>query len=694
MAGRKSRSDRNARRRAHAGPPPLEPAPALSLRHPAVLVVLLVAAALVVTSVTHLLYDTDFWQHLLVGKVIWTQHRVPATQLWSWPAWGRPDVNYAWGFEALIWLWGSWSGLAGLFAWRWLTTLLAFGFLWAAARRMGARGFTPLVVAVLCALVYRQRSQVRPETLVAVLFAIEVWLLETRRQGGPDRTWWLVPCAWVWANVHLTWYLGFVLLGVHLADALWTAWRPPGTDPTARDAARARAAGLVRVGLACVAVSFVNPFGWRALWQPVHYVLFMRHEALYRLISELGPVDWSRNLWNGLPVLLALWALLLLWRWWRRGIDRVEILMAALFVPTALASQRLLGNLALAAFPYLARDLDEWVRARRWPRWTAAPAARAALAALACVGIAAPELSRSDPPLGIGLEWKAYPVAACDFMAQHGVRGRAFNHFRTGGYMLWRFWPDRGRLPFMDVHQAGTPDLRRRYLEALARPGGWEALDREFHFDYALLARPQVPGDILPDVLDADSAWAPVFVDDAAALYVRRDGPLAALADSLGYRVLGAGHERLLAVNREMASDSMLRPRVAAELRRQIAESRTAALSHSMLANVELLDGRPEEARAEIARALAVEPRTPQAHERLGRIALSAGRPREAIAEFERELRADPASHAALLGLGLAWQEAGDVGQARAAFLRVLKRWPEDEMARVMLGGLQEGTAR
>ncbi|MBI5711580.1 MAG: tetratricopeptide repeat protein [Candidatus Eisenbacteria bacterium] len=701
-AGRSSRGDRDrpARGRDRAAPrapgrPPAQapsgPAAVLPLRHPAVLVAILVAAVLVVVSVTYLIYDTDVWQHLTVGRAVWTLHRIPTTQVWTWPTYGGPDVNYAWGFETLLWPVWKLGGVNGLFAWRWITTLAAFGLLLVAARRMGARGLTPLVVAVLCALVYRQRSQVRPETLAAVLFAVEIWILETRRHGGRDHTWWLVPCALIWVNVHITYYQGFVLLGAHLADALLAARRARGRDDAARQEAGARARRLWRVGLAALAVSFLNPFGWRALAQPFEYFLFWRHEQLYRLVSELGPVDWSRNLLDGLILLLALWPVLLVWRTRTRGFDVVEVALAALFIPMALTSQRFLGSLALAAFPYLARDLNAWIGARRWPRWTAAAPARAALASTACVALAWPELSHSDPPLGVGMEWKAYPVAACDFIAAHDVRGRAFNHLRTGGYLLWRFWPDRGRLPFMDVHFAGTPELRARYIAAMTTTGAWGALDLQHRFDYALLARPQAPGDHLPDLLDADSTWAPVFVDDAAALYVRREGRLATLADSFGYRVLGAGRERLLAVTGAASTDSVLRARAAAELRRQVRASPTTALSLSFLANIALLEGRLDEARDALEHALASDPRIPELHLRLGRVALRAGRTAEAIAELHEELAARPGARDAELALGLAYRAAGDNERARAAYLRVLKRDPHDEVASALLRMLAEG---
>ncbi len=181
----------NAQRRPAAGgraraaarrPPDSAPLPG---GHPALVTATIVTALCVLVSVTFTLYDTDFWHHLLVGRVIWESRSIPTQQLWSWPTWGAPEANSAWLFRALVWPFWSLGGIGGLFAWRWLTTLVAFGVMWGTARRMGARGFAPLVALLLCAFIYRLRSQVRPETLVAVLVALEIWILETRRRGGP-----------------------------------------------------------------------------------------------------------------------------------------------------------------------------------------------------------------------------------------------------------------------------------------------------------------------------------------------------------------------------------------------------------------------------------------------------------------------------------------------------------------------------
>src|SRR5262245_44584427 len=97
---------RPSRPRAASRPLPAEPAPtpALatgvpSLGHPLVLVT---ALACLMATVTFKLNDPDFWQHLTVGRAIWQLKSVPATNLWSWPTHGQPDVLPSWGFRALL----------------------------------------------------------------------------------------------------------------------------------------------------------------------------------------------------------------------------------------------------------------------------------------------------------------------------------------------------------------------------------------------------------------------------------------------------------------------------------------------------------------------------------------------------------------------------------------------------------------
>lgn len=641
---------------------------AFSARHPAMLLLLGVVAACLVASVSFLPNETDFWQHLLVGRAIWETRQIPHAQLWTWPTYGTPDVLPSWGFRFLIWPFWKLGGVWGLFLWRWLTTLAAFGLVWMTARRMGARGCAALVALVLCGLAYRSRAQVRPETLVAVLLALELWVLETRRQGGADRTLLLVAVACVWANLHVSYYLGFVLAGCYLLDE-----RRRGVPALGR---------LGAVMVAMVAASFLNPFGWRALWQPFDFAFHGRMEIIFRDILELQPVDWRNNLSNGLPLLVLGWPALIIWRARRRGFDLAEALLFLFFTAAGVSMRRFIGFYAVVAAPFLMRDLDEWIAGRRWPRWSANGTTRVALASVLCVGICLPEWTRRDLPLEVGLRMERYPVAACDFIAAQGIRGRAFNPFYFGGYLLYRFWPDRTRLPFMDIHQAGTPKLRLRYLRAFYRPIGWAELDRRYRFDWVLLDRVQAGADRLLDFLDADTSFSLVFLDDAAALYVRSQGTLSPVAERFGYRFLPAGTAGRRGRLQASLADSALRRPIISELEREASGSRWNATASSALADLALFEGRLADARASSLRVLEVTPRAIGTHGRLGRVALAEGRPRDALREYDRERTVSGPRPSTLLGIANAWRRLGESDRARVWYQRTLARDPGSQEAR------------
>ena len=707
---RADRRDRHARRsdtgRADSSAPRHSipaGAPPLPLTHPAMLLVLLVAAAGLVLSVSFRLIDTDFWQHLVVGKAIWT-HGIPREHQWTWPWYGTAETSWvgrsgwspSWLFRALIWpVWQA-GGITGLFAWRWITTLAAFGCAWLAVRKIGARGLAPLVVIVWCSLLYRHRSQIRPETLASVWLALTFALLvmhtgisrgAERRTAAADADGFrlasrrllaldagLVAVACLWANSHISYFLFFVVLGAWLLDA----WRREHVFP----------ARLALTGAIALAACFLNPYGWQVLWQPFAYWLHLRNEPLFLGIGELHPLSWANNQTDGVFVMIALWPLLLLWRATRAGFDLAETILCAFFTDTMTQSERFFGFYAIAAAVYLSRDADAAIRAVRWPRWSATPAARAALASVAIVAAGAAEWARADRPLEIAIDWRRFPVGAMDFMAAHGVRGRGFSQYRVGAYQLWRFWPERDRLPWMDIHNTGTPADRDDYVAALSRRDGWRQLDGRRHFDYVVLD--PFAADSLLAALDDDPTMRLVFVDDTGVLYARRGGVNGAVADSFGYRLLGGSGERpshvlnaLSAARADTAAPPNVRANVAAlrgellgEIARMTASSPRSARAHSTAATLAITEQRWDDARTELKAALKADPGTPMAHFRLAGLALTQQRPQDAMREYELERAAGGDRPGIDFGLGMARRAAGDEAGARKAFEREIRRWP------------------
>lgn len=616
--------------RRHASPSALGPRDVASPPKRSTEIVLAAVAGLVVVlSVTHMIFETDFWQHLAVGRAIWTTGAVPTTQIWSWPTYGVVDTtsSYSWLFRFLIYPVWSAGGVLGLFGWRWITTLITFALLWKTARTLGAREPAVSVVLILCALVYRQRTQVRPETLAAILLAALLLLLERRRGGSRDHPLWLVGILWLWANTHVSYYLGFVVLVAHaLNDVL-----QPRTV-----GGRARSKSLWPVCLASAAACFVNPYGWRALWQPLQYFFVLRHEDIYRNIGETRALDWAWNARNGFPLVLLAWMTLQLWRARRGRFDPVESGLFVVSTAQALAAGRFLGFWALFAGPYLARDLADWLRARKWNQTHARGAAIAGV--VGCGLLVTVELTRPDLPFGVGLVPGSYPRPALDFMAREDIRGRIFNSFHFGGYLLWRFWPDRSRLPFMDIHQSGTAAERYMYTYARARRDGWLAVKERYQPDIVLARRLRIRGDSLTDFVDADTAWALVFADDLAALYVRRAQVSSGMLDRNAYALVPGGVARLRLIQ-ERHGDHAFRQALRAELDRMIAASPLNSIASSFRGTVNLADGRLDEAETDLERAHEVDPLVPHYHLQRGRIAMLRRDTTRALAAYEKQRR-------------------------------------------------------
>jgi hypothetical protein len=660
-------------RRAHAPGITVATTAAVPLRHPALVLVALGVAVIVALSVTFARYDPDMWHHLAVGRYMWEQHRFSTTQLWTWPTYGDPDVNYAWGFEVLLWPFWKLGGLTGMYVWRWLTTLTVFALAWAAARRMGARGFLPLVVITVAAFACRERAQVRPETVAAILLLAEITLLEVRRHGGRIHAGWLVLIAWAWANTHITYYQFFVVLGIHLL----AAWLPP----------RRRGAAPVRdlwiAGLISVPVMLVNPSGWRTLWQPFEYWLVWRHELMFRTVGELAPVAWSAHVRDGLLPLVILWPLLALARVRRSGLDRVEVGTCAFFTALILAGQRFAGIYAMVATAYVARDLDEWVRRLPRPRGLAGAWPRAGLAAAACAAVALPNLTGTAFPIRMGVAADWTPIGAGDFIRRHDLHGRMFNSaFDQGGYLVFRFWPRRDQLPFMGIHlEEGPPQMHQMYVEGLSSEKGWRRLEETYRFDYLVRRRMESAADSSLPIQDRDTAWARVFGDDAAYVYVRRHGPFARLAAESAYTVVPAAATSLAGLGARMARDSALRRRVERELWREVAGSPYHARALGLLANLALQEGRWEDARKLLREELGVEPYAPGARANLGLLDLQDGRLREGLRWLEEERRISGTWNALDFRRGQAAQAGGDLRRALGLYRRELRHDPGNREA-------------
>jgi hypothetical protein len=189
-----------------------------------------------------------------------------------------------------------------------------------------------------------------------------------------------------------------------------------------------------------------------------------------------------------------------------------------------------------------------------------------------------------------------FPERLATFVEENGLRGNMMNSYGFGGYLAWRFFPER--LVFVDGRNEVFIDLLRRLQQARTDSRAWNALLRDHAIEYAVLDYVDELDRVTTIAADGSarttlapvtatrfprSRWALVDFDDTGMIFVRRDGVNARLV-SREYRFVypeGNGYQQSL-----VASGAVPRDAAVAELRRKLAGDPRSRRAQGLLASI------------------------------------------------------------------------------------------------------------
>ena len=474
--------------------------------------------------------DPDLWWHLSNGRLMLATNSIPHTDLYSFSAAGYPWVMHEWLADLAMYLLYRAGGLP------WLVAVYA-GVVTAAAiclylllRRTGLPQPAAVVLTLVGALAGSTAWGARPQ-LLNVLFCglLLLGLLEYR--AGRLQAWMLPPFIWLWANLHSAFLVGIIISGLFLAGEAVDAWRSrEGSMPRRRLTALAAA-----IGAGCV-LAFINPFG-------IQTILFSLGTLTSPLIQN-NIQEWASPDFHSMAGLLVEGIIFLLLAGLATGRVRArssEWLLAFALLYLALSSQRHVPLFVLAAAPLMARcaqallglassllpAVDRPAQSQVALRWKPAlPLGHTVtlgainLALLIVVGtgmIAYRAVPNLRPEAQAAAISAALPVQAAEALARTGRPVRVFNYYDYGGYLIWRLYPDGGRV-FIDGRvEVYGPQVFSRYLRVSYLASGWQDV----------LAQAQPDAIVLPSahpltgILGQDAAFRLLSRDDVATVFIR-----------------------------------------------------------------------------------------------------------------------------------------------------------------------------
>jgi len=444
--------------------------------------------------------DPDVWWHLRTGEWMMQHHALPRVDTFSATNAGKPYAAYSWLFELLITKWFQYGGLAGLVGYS-ASMVLAIAV---ASRHLIKRLQTDFSLVALFSFVacftLSRLFTPRPWLFTILFFVLELDILMHARKTGKTRELlWLPLIFALWANIHIQFIDGLLVLGLALAEAIASHWKIG--VPT-----RLRAWPLWAALGGSILGTLVNPFGWHIY--RVAYDLASQPGVLNK-ITELSALHF-RDFHDFLLLFFVLAAAAALGSDGRFRVFEIGLFLFATVV--SFRSQRDIWVMAFVAALILASSVaGRGEPPVRTPRIASTVAmALAALAVFASFHIWHVNNALLDKEMVENL-----PEAAVHEIQAKGYTGPLYNDFNWGGYLIWAL-----RMPVSIDGRAAFygDDAIDRSNDTWTGTPDW-ASDPQLKSAGLVIGPVKMP---LTQLLRTDAHYKLVYEDKLAAVFIAR----------------------------------------------------------------------------------------------------------------------------------------------------------------------------
>lgn len=416
----------------------------------------------------------DSWWHLATGRVIVEGRAIPNVDVFSYTYFGAPWFDQPWLAQIVLYALHGLGGVPVLVLFVFLLLVVTFALLLRLCTRITGDAKLATALLILTLPASSPNWSLRSQIFAIPLFVAFLVILTEWRAGRNRRGLWLLPGLMaVWVNVHGSFVLGGLLVGLVVAGAgmehlrSGRACRPVAIPPIRH---------LVAWGAVTALATLANPRGPEV----IGYVFSLLGDpAVQSLIQEWQAPHPASFVGAAFLAYAGATAVTMLVS--RRRTDATELLTFAVFLVMAVGAERHVAWFALVTTPTFVAAAAEipWIRSLLARAETPAALNRGLLTGFGALVLAA------SPWLKPSLPWPAAvrpllsadtPVAALAAVQRDpDPPARLFHSEGFGSYLMWAA-PERR--VFIDTRVELYPlEHWRRYGETSQGRGARETLD-------------------------------------------------------------------------------------------------------------------------------------------------------------------------------------------------------------------------
>ena len=449
----------------------------------------------------------DLAYHLRAGDIMFDTHAILRTDVFSAVAYGKPWLNQQWLAQIVLataFRFGGWFGLVVLRA---LLGAVVLSFVFLACRAAGAATKRAAWLTLASGVMLMGGFTLRPQLLGMGCFALTAWLV-ARRRAHPQGVWIVIPITILWANLHGSFFLAPLLLGLAWVEDRWVRGRGSRT--------------LLLAGLGSILATTVTPYGYK-VWS--YAAGLATNPVIRKTITEWQPP--SIDVYTGAVFFLSVVVVAaLLIAGVRRPVPWGSLLSLVVFLAIALTAIRGVFWWAMVAPIVLAGVLKE--RPAPTERRDPAGALNAAivgLLALAVIGSVIRWVPCTGPAMPTGGRLAFAPVGITrELQRSLGPGEVVFNAQKWGSWLEFEF--PRSPVIVDSLIEVIPESVWWRYYAVSSGAEGWQATLDAWDVDVAVLARDQQES-LIPKVR-ADPGWRLVYEDAEGLIFRRVSTPIGA----------------------------------------------------------------------------------------------------------------------------------------------------------------------
>lgn len=462
------------------------------------------------------LVSTDLGRHIENGRYFFDTHKIPDTNLYSYTYPDVPFINHHWGSGVIFFLIWKAVGISGLSFFYVALSLLTFGLLFFETIKIADLALATLSAVLVIPLI-GERAEVRPEVFSYFFSAIFFLLLWKYKNGKlkTDLLFLLPILALLWVNLHIYFIFGIGLIGLFLLD-------------TVREKNWQKFKILFLVLFLSLGASLINPFGIRGLIYPLNIFRNYGYRVLENqsvsFLTNLGFIN-NPNLIIVKIVLLVLFLSTVLIFITNR--KKINWPLLGLSITVSLLGWSALRNFALFgyfAMPALAYNLKYGLKKKidlgdGWPKII--------IYALACAffiffsNLFQGKLLRENSTASK----EKSQNASADFFKENKLAGPICNNYDIGSYLIFQLYPQEK--VFVDNRPEAYPDVffQEVYVPMQEDDEVWRRVAEQYDFNviYFYLGDATNWGQEFLVKRVKDPEWAPVFADEYAIIFLKRN---------------------------------------------------------------------------------------------------------------------------------------------------------------------------